>query len=143
MSDVMNLERQARHIRPATHDEVVQALAILVRHIANPPVPEIQEQASDPWLTPAEAARYAAVSDDTLRAWIHSGVLAAGRKGRIIRIKRSDIDAMLRGTPNDTGSSSMRDDGSSQPSEERSAADEAVSEAATDILKRMRRKRTR
>lgn len=51
--------------------------------------------AAEPWLTTSEGARYAAVSEDTLREWIANGQLQAGRVGRVLRVRRSDIDRLL------------------------------------------------
>lgn len=47
------------------------------------------------YLTLKEAAVYAACSVDTLRRRIRSGELVAYRSGRLIRVRRSDLDAML------------------------------------------------
>lgn len=47
------------------------------------------------YLTLKEAAEYAACSVDTLRRRIRAGELVAHRSGRLIRVKRSDLDAML------------------------------------------------
>jgi len=46
------------------------------------------------WFTTADAARYAAVSPQTIRAWIHSGDLRVVRIGGF-RIDRADIDHLL------------------------------------------------
>jgi len=35
------------------------------------------------------------VAEETLREWITLGQLPAGRCGRVLRVRRSDIDAML------------------------------------------------
>lgn len=46
-------------------------------------------------LSPAEAAAYMGVNDSTIRRWIYKGLLPAQRVGpRLLRIKRSDLDAM-------------------------------------------------
>ena len=53
------------------------------------------------FMSPREAAIYASVSTITIRRRISDGSLPASRvgKGRLIRIKRSDLDAMLRTIP--------------------------------------------
>ena len=77
-------------------EEALEALFVLLKRLVKPswassPAPS----APDPWLTPADAATYTAVSEDTLRAWITGGLLPVGRVGSIIRIRRCDIDALL------------------------------------------------
>ena len=49
----------------------------------------------EPWMTVADAAKYAATSEDTIRQWIASSRLAAGRAGKEWRVRASDIDAMF------------------------------------------------
>lgn len=53
------------------------------------------------FMSPREAAIYASVSTDTIRRRIADGSLPASRvgKGRLIRIARADLDAMLRPIP--------------------------------------------
>ena len=50
----------------------------------------------EPWITVADGADYAAVSEDTLREWISRGWLPNARVGRVQRVRRSDIDALFR-----------------------------------------------
>ena len=53
-----------------------------------------------PWMNLREASRYAGISDQVLRRWIHSGGLPASRAGEVsIRIHREDLDAWLRSRP--------------------------------------------
>ncbi len=53
------------------------------------------------YLSRREAAAYAGVSTDTIDRRIADGSLPAARvgKGRLIRIARADVDAMLRPIP--------------------------------------------
>lgn len=52
------------------------------------------------WLSPNAAAEYAGVSVRTVRRWIATGQLPGHRAGRrLIRIKRAELDAMLRPIP--------------------------------------------
>lgn len=82
--------------REATDDEALNAVFVLLKRILRtPPASDGSAGALDPWLTPAEASAHAAVSEDTLRAWISSGLLPTGRVGRVIRVRRSEIDALL------------------------------------------------
>lgn len=80
-------------------EETVQAIFTLVRRLVSRPEGIVSEstQMPDPWLTLSAGAEYASVSEDTLREWISSGLLKAGRVGRVIRIRRSEIDALLSG----------------------------------------------
>ena len=50
----------------------------------------------EPWITVADGADYAAVSEDTLREWISRGWLPNARVGRVQRVRRSDIDDLFR-----------------------------------------------
>lgn len=80
-----------------TDEEIVRAVMVLIRKISGRAgeVPTVAAVPPDNWLVPFEAAQYAAVSEDTLRGWISAGQLPAGRVGRVLRIRRSDIDALL------------------------------------------------
>lgn len=49
----------------------------------------------DEWLTIEEAARHLKVSVPAIRKYIRAGKLLHYRQGRIIRIKRSDLDNFL------------------------------------------------
>lgn len=51
--------------------------------------------ASDEFLSVAKAAEIAQVGESTLRAWIKSGRLRAGRAGRLVRIRRADLSALI------------------------------------------------
>jgi excisionase family DNA binding protein len=55
---------------------------------------ELQRMAPD-YLTTAQAARVASLTQDTIREWIQSGRLRSVRAGRAHRIKRADLDAAL------------------------------------------------
>jgi excisionase family DNA binding protein len=46
------------------------------------------------WLRSTEAQEYASVSKATIRRWIASG-LASYRRGRVLLIKRCDIDEFI------------------------------------------------
>jgi len=51
--------------------------------------------ASDEFVSVAKAAEIAQVGESTLRAWIKSGRLRAGRAGRLVRIRRADLSALI------------------------------------------------
>ncbi len=89
-------------LRAVRHEEVpdpagalVSAITLLVRAALDGSVHTAQRPPAEPWLTTAEGARHAAVSEETLREWITLGLLPAGRCGRVLRVQRSDIDALL------------------------------------------------
>ncbi|MEW5851924.1 MAG: helix-turn-helix domain-containing protein [Myxococcota bacterium] len=42
-----------------------------------------------------DAARYANVSGKTVRCWIREGKLRRYRAGRLLRVKRSELDALM------------------------------------------------
>lgn len=48
------------------------------------------------FLTVDESAALAKVSPSTVRRWIRTGQVAADRAGRIVRIRRADLDVFLR-----------------------------------------------
>jgi excisionase family DNA binding protein len=56
---------------------------------------DVQSPPHEPWLSIADAANYAAVSEDTVREWIRLELLPCGRAGRVIRVRRSAIDVLL------------------------------------------------
>ena len=47
------------------------------------------------WLTIEEAAQYLKMSIPGIRKYVKNGKLPSYRQGRIIRIKQSDLDALL------------------------------------------------
>lgn len=51
------------------------------------------------WLTIAQAAAHASVHSATIRAWIKGGELPASKRGRVVRVKRDDLDALLSRAP--------------------------------------------
>jgi excisionase family DNA binding protein len=50
----------------------------------------------DEWLTIEEAAKYLKLSIPAIRKYISNGKLKHYRNGRIIRIKKSDLDSFLK-----------------------------------------------
>jgi len=49
----------------------------------------------DDFLSVAEAASVAHVGESTIRAWIKEGRLRAGKAGRLVRIRRADLNALI------------------------------------------------
>jgi excisionase family DNA binding protein len=87
----------------AIRDEVP---AIIREHLARLEQAQESVRASehDPALSTKAAAHYAGVSEPTIRARVASGELRAIRPGRVIKIRRSDLDAFLaRSSPRGEG----------------------------------------
>jgi excisionase family DNA binding protein len=96
------------HHRPATTElgaasdalaSLARAIAELVRievdarvHAALAERPAVAEL-----LSTAEAARYAKVSPRSIRRWLDQGKLEALHAGRELRIRRADLDQLMRG----------------------------------------------
>jgi excisionase family DNA binding protein len=47
------------------------------------------------WMTRHEAANYLKVSMKTIDRWIRDGKLPAAKQGRIVRLRRDDLDAFM------------------------------------------------
>lgn len=47
------------------------------------------------YLSMHDAAQYAAVSYKTIQRWIKAGILPVVRVGRVLRVKRMDLEKML------------------------------------------------
>jgi excisionase family DNA binding protein len=76
----------------------VDAFARAVRDLLErspSPAPVSATITHEPWISIAEAAAYAGVAEDTVREWIRLQALPVGRHGRVIRLRRSNIDALL------------------------------------------------
>jgi excisionase family DNA binding protein len=50
---------------------------------------------SDEFLSVVEAAKIAHVGESTIRGWIKTGALRAGKAGRLVRVRRSDLDRLI------------------------------------------------
>lgn len=71
-------------------DEIAQRAAeIVLAELAT------VEQDSDAWMTVSSASEYVGVTKTVIYDAVASGRLEAGRAGRSIRIKRSEVDAWL------------------------------------------------
>lgn len=55
----------------------------------------LAEQGKEEYLSVAAAARVASVSPWTIRAWIKAGHLPGYRAGRVLRVKRIELDALM------------------------------------------------
>jgi excisionase family DNA binding protein len=47
------------------------------------------------WMTRDEAANYLKVSKKTIDRWIRDRKLPAAKQGKIVRLRREDIDALM------------------------------------------------
>ena len=51
---------------------------------------------AEEWLTIEESAKYLKLAEITIRKYVKNGKLPSYRHGRIIRLKRSDLDGFLK-----------------------------------------------
>ncbi len=62
----------------------------------------LDEARGDEYLSTRAAAELASVTDGTIRRWIRAGKLTEHRAGRVVRIRRTDLERLLRtGAAND------------------------------------------
>ena len=47
------------------------------------------------WMTRDDAAKYLKVSKKTVDRWIAAGKLPAAKQGRVVRLRRDDLDALM------------------------------------------------
>jgi excisionase family DNA binding protein len=104
-----NLRRKPQpHHRPATTElsAASDAMANLARAIAELVRVEVdarvraalaERPAVAELLSTAEAARYAKISPRSIRRWLGQGKLRALHAGRELRIRRADLDQLMRG----------------------------------------------
>ncbi len=96
------------HHRPAAAElsSASDAMASLARAIAELVRVEVdarvraalaERPAAAELLSTAEAARYAKVTPRSIRRWLDQGKLRALHAGRELRIRRADLDALMRG----------------------------------------------
>jgi excisionase family DNA binding protein len=70
--------------------------------------------AAGEFVSVADAARIASVSAQAIRVWVRAGRLTAYRAGRVLRVKRSELEEFLavgptRGTPADVSPEDLAD----------------------------------
>lgn len=56
----------------------------------------LAEARGDAYLSAQDAARFAGVTDGTIRRWIRAGRLTEHRAGRVVRVLRTDLERLLR-----------------------------------------------
>jgi excisionase family DNA binding protein len=102
----MTLESDLRElIRDATKLALRDELPAIIREHLKPLL-ERQERSAERGeaLSTVAVASYAGVSPATVREWVSSGQLRAQRAGRLLRVRRSDLDAFLaRSSPRGEG----------------------------------------
>lgn len=74
---------------------IVKAILEATRDIAR------NDEAPQPeYLTPSAAASFASVTPETIRRWVRAGKLRGYASGRYVRVKRAELEALLRdGSP--------------------------------------------
>ena len=82
-----------------TTDELAAACAVLLRAVGHSREPDPSTR-PEPLMTPAQAAEWAQVSEDTLERWRTLGLRSYG-EGRIRRYRGSDILVFLAGLESD------------------------------------------
>lgn len=78
----------ASGLRALVAEEVDKAIRKLRTELAATP--------RDEYLSTGAAAKFASVSPGTLRRWIKEGRLTGQKAGRVVRIRRADLEALLR-----------------------------------------------
>ena len=88
--------------------------------------PETPSSDDDPWLTVQQVSKELGVHEATVRTWIATKRLAASRPGpRRLRVRRSEVDRLLRSDPSF--------DYSPSPSPRQDAAPDPYVPPATDL----------
>ena len=89
-ADLRDLVREAMKL--ALRDELP---ALIREHLK--PILEREAACADRGvaLSTGEAAAYAGVSPATSREWVNAGQLRAQRAGRVLKVRRGDLDAFL------------------------------------------------
>jgi excisionase family DNA binding protein len=80
---VTGLERELRDMIERIVDERVEKRLAELR-------------APEEYLSPDEAGAVAGVHPDTIHRWIREGKLEKHRAGRLVRVRRSDVERLLR-----------------------------------------------
>jgi len=76
----------------------VSDLEHIIRSIVRDELAKVANEPQDEYLTTAEAATFAKVTEGTIRRWARSGRLTTHRAGRVVRVRRSDLADLLRTT---------------------------------------------
>ena len=80
-------------MRDVVRDEVRSALAESRPRQAATTAP------GEPYLSVANAAKLADLAPNTIRTWIRDGRLPAHRAGRVLRVRRSELESFLAVAP--------------------------------------------
>jgi len=98
--DECTRSRRTRESAPASASDFVETLRSMVRDIVREElVRSAPATTPDPrtHLSTRAAAQHAGVALGTIRRWIHDGKLRELRAGRHLRVRRTDLDALLCG----------------------------------------------
>lgn len=77
-------------LRAAITAAIAPLVDVLVDSLApSPPAPPAE------YLTTAAAATVASVSEGTIRRWVRDGKIRGYRAGRVLRVRRDELDQML------------------------------------------------
>ena len=95
-ADAAEADREAGRHLPAAMSPLDAHLRELVRAVVREELAREREAAKPAeYLATARAAEMADVAEGTIRRWIREGRLAGYRAGRVVRVKRSDLEALL------------------------------------------------
>lgn len=79
-------------LKPLVDEVVRRVLAELGKQPAN----------DEAYLSTAKAAELASVTQGTIRRWVKAGKLTRYGKGQRVRVLKSEVEAMMRATENET-----------------------------------------
>jgi excisionase family DNA binding protein len=91
--------RPQPHHRPSSTTPQLDGFHELIRELIRQEVRialAAARPAPDEYFTTAEAARHAKVAPRSIRRWLHQGKLRALHAGRELRIRRADLDELMR-----------------------------------------------
>lgn len=82
-------------------DQITEGLRSLVSGLVRDEVKRALADATKPdeHLSTKAAAKYAGVHVDTVRRWIREGKIESHRAGRAVRVRRTDLEALLAAEP--------------------------------------------
>lgn len=80
----------------AALDDLHTALRDLVRDVVREELALRTTDVTPEYLSIDAAAQIASVAEGTIRRWIREERVAGYRAGRVLRVKRTDLDALLR-----------------------------------------------
>ncbi len=83
--------------------DALEGLRDLIAQVVRSELDKATPAEHDEFMTSSDAAKFAAVATGTIRRWVKSGKLRDHRAGRRVRVRRADIERLLRdGTRDDS-----------------------------------------